>query len=250
MNNAQSFKKLLFNECRDYVNESQDNLKIVLLIASYFECLNFRHQATASHSMMVAEYCYLMGRKHDLNQAFLYYLGGLSHDIGKLTFPDYILEGKKLIKDRRKIMRHVKLGVQFLSKYSLPSVVMNIVKFHHERFDGEGYLEGLAGKNIPLEARIAAIADVYCAMQDPNRKYQNSKKHDEAIEIMQESKFLFDEDLLDSFCEVSKNYNASVEVKEGISVHEDTYYSGILTPSLFGGYECYGISKRNCLSYG
>ncbi|WP_430141515.1 HD-GYP domain-containing protein [Neobacillus pocheonensis] len=174
------------------------------------------------HSVMVAEYTYLLGKQHDPKNAFLYYLGGISHDFGKITFPDSILKGEKIVNESERMMikRHVHDAVQFMSKFGLPQVVMNIVKYHHERFDGNGYLEGLKGYDIPLEARIASLADVYCAIRDQGRQYQKKRSHVEAISILKKSSGQFDPDLLKSFCELADEYELMMNFKEVKSIEK------------------------------
>ena len=89
----------------------------------------------------------------------------LLHDIGKLAVPEYILskQGPLTPDEMRKMRMHPQLGAQIISNIKFPYPVADSILAHHERFDGKGYPNGLAGKDIPLGARVLAVADVFDA---------------------------------------------------------------------------------------
>ena len=85
---------------------------------------------------------------------------------------------------------------------------IDIAKYHHERFDGKGYPEGLSGEEIPLSARIMAIADVYDALSS-KRVYKKSFDHDKCIEIMKDGRGTqFDADLIDTLIEIEHEFES------------------------------------------
>ena len=116
------------------------------------------------------------------------------HDIGKMRIPDEILNKPgKLTSEEYEIMKkHTIYGAEIIERVSentddktFSNVIYNIVKFHHERWDGKGYPEGIKGQDIPLEARIMAVADVYDALIS-ERPYKKAIGKKEAIEIVKE----------------------------------------------------------------
>lgn len=111
------------------------------------------------------------------------------HDIGKIGIPDHILTSTKIYtEDERRIMReHPLIGVKILNdlmeknKIENYTIAYNIIKFHHEKYDGTGYPQGLKGIEIPIEARIVTIADIYDALVS-KRTYKRAYSHQEALE--------------------------------------------------------------------
>lgn len=132
---------------------------------------------TKGHSDRVSEYSLLIGEKMNLSPEDMHTLkiGSLFHDIGKIGIPDSILlKKKKLTKSEySRIKDHPAIGAHILSNASIFSDIIPIVKYHHERYDGKGYPEHLAGNDIPLLARIVAVADTFDAMTS-KRSYRNA----------------------------------------------------------------------------
>ena len=123
---------------------------------------------TRGHSDRVAEYSVLIGQKLGLaeNQIKTLRIGGLFHDIGKIGIPDSILlKPSKLSDDEySQIKNHPSIGAHILGSAAIFKDIIPIVKYHHERYDGNGYPSKLKGENIPYLARIAAVADTFDAM--------------------------------------------------------------------------------------
>lgn len=109
----------------------------------------------------------------------------LLHDIGKLGVPEYILlkPGKLTDAEFDKIKEHPRIGADILADIPFPFEVLSGVKYHHEKWNGGGYPEGLKGEEIPLQARILAVADVYDAVTS-NRAYRNAWTHERAVELV------------------------------------------------------------------
>ena len=130
---------------------------------------------TKGHSIRVATYSREIARRMGMSeeeQERIYYIG-LLHDIGKIGVPDQVLNkrGKLDPEELAIIRRHPATGGEILKQFSaLPGIGAG-ARYHHERYDGKGYCEGIGGKDIPLEARIIGIADSYDAMQS-NRVYR------------------------------------------------------------------------------
>lgn len=130
------------------------------------------------------------------------------HDIGKVAIPDSILlkPGKLTDEEFAVMKKHTIYGAETLNEVyehfgsnEFIKMGIDIAKYHHERWDGKGYPEGLAGENIPLCARIMAIADVYDALSS-RRTYKAAFPHKKCVEIIKEGKNTqFDGDIVDVF---------------------------------------------------
>ena len=156
--------------------ESERFLAVVLDLA---EAVDLRFSGSARHSETVGRYAELMARELGLSEARIgrVRLAGLLHDVGKVGVPDAILKkpGKLDEQELAVIRRHPELGGQILEHPSLEDV-QAWVAAHHERPDGRGYPLGLSGDELPLEARIVAVADAYEAMTS-DRSYRDAIGH-------------------------------------------------------------------------
>lgn len=114
-------------------------------------------------------------------------LAGLLHDIGMIGISEEILNKTEVLtpEEFEIIKKHVNHGVKILEDIKQLRDVVEIVKYHHERFDGSGYPYGLKGEEIPLNARIIAIADAYDGMIS-NRSYREGLSHEDALKRLEE----------------------------------------------------------------
>jgi putative nucleotidyltransferase with HDIG domain len=146
-------------------------------------------RATENHSRRVAEYSVEIARALRLGPREIEYIrvGALLHDIGKIEISTEVLLKATALDahELAEMRRHVDSGEQMLSSVGgILRDAVPMVAFHHERWDGKGY-KGLAGRAIPLGARIIAITDAYDAMTS-DRPYRKSMTHDEALAAIQE----------------------------------------------------------------
>ncbi|KAA3506419.1 HD domain-containing protein [Agrobacterium vitis] len=165
--------------------------------------LKDKDEGTFLHSLAVSALMITFGRNLGLNEEKirLLGLGGLVHDLGKMVLPVELLRKPgKLTADELALVRtHPQRGYEMLKKEPYVSnAVLEICLSHHEKFDGSGYPHGLAGNDIPLVARIAAICDVYEALTTV-RPYKRAWTQAEAIDTMIHSTGHFDPDLLKAF---------------------------------------------------
>jgi putative two-component system response regulator len=134
--------------------------------------------------------------------------GGLFHDFGKIAVRDRILlkPGKLTKEEYAEIQTHPRKGRDLLEHMKTLSQALEVVQHHHERMDGSGYPDGLAGESIPITARIATIADVFDALTT-KRVYREALTREEALEIMKDEvrKGWWDGRLLDEFLGVLKD---------------------------------------------
>ena len=161
------------------LKESQENLEKAYLesIQTLRYTVEAKDSYTRGHSDRVSEFSVLIGKHMGLSEEDLKTLkiGGLFHDIGKIGIPDAILlkEGKLDDNEYSEIKNHPSIGKHILSNASIFSNIIPIVYHHHEKYNGSGYPEQLAGENIPLLARITAVADTFDAMTS-KRSYRNA----------------------------------------------------------------------------
>jgi putative nucleotidyltransferase with HDIG domain len=139
--------------------------------------LDARDRYTAGHSAAVAIYSRDIARRMELPSEIqeLAYLCGLVHDIGKIGLPPGLLEkpGALTLEERRQMQEHSAIGERILAHVDEYSEIATIVRFHHERIDGQGYPDGLAREDIPIVSRIIAVADAYNAMTS-DRPYRDA----------------------------------------------------------------------------
>lgn len=180
-----------------------------------------RDDCTGKHLDRVREYCYLIAGKLSESPRYKSYLNAkwidiiakasALHDIGKVGIPDGILlkEGKLSDHEFKFMKMHSIIGADTIKEVqeSYPenkfiSTGVTIARWHHERWDGTGYPDGLKGKDIPLPARIMSIADVYDALKS-KRCYKNMFSHENACTIIIEgSGTYFDPEIVKAFEEV------------------------------------------------
>jgi putative two-component system response regulator len=121
-------------------------------------------------------------------------LGALLHDVGKLSIPDRVLTKPGPLNELEwtAMQRHASLGERLVARIVQQPAVLAVVRSHHERWDGSGYPDGKQGEEIPLAARIVAVADAFQAMIEP-RPYRTPRTRASALEeIASESGRQFD----------------------------------------------------------
>jgi putative nucleotidyltransferase with HDIG domain len=157
---------------------------------------------TQGHCQRVAFFACVLADSAGMDSRSLFWfrLGALLHDIGKIIVPTEVLnKAGDLTDEEWEIMkRHPEAGLDLVADIDFPGDVRAIIRNHHERWDGHGYPDGLAGEEIPFAARILCVADVYDALTTA-RSYRDSLSHSRAAEVMRESPGQFDPQLLDTF---------------------------------------------------
>ncbi|MCZ6858092.1 MAG: HD domain-containing protein [Gemmatimonadetes bacterium] len=161
---------------------------------------------TAGHSERVTNMTLKIARQMGLDEAVLEVLnrGGLLHDIGKIGIPAEILDKPAaLSEEEMQVMRdHVTVGARILEPIAAYADVIPIVLWHHERWDGTGYPDGIAGEEIDFHARLLAAADVYDALTS-HRPYRSGMPHAEAVAwIAGQSSTHFDPEVVKAFMAV------------------------------------------------
>ncbi|OHD54211.1 MAG: hypothetical protein A2Y33_12970 [Spirochaetes bacterium GWF1_51_8] len=187
-------RREFIEEKRRYVHRLEEKIaettadlrqKYLLAFTTLVYALEARDRYTHDHSQNVSRYSVGLAKAAGLSDDEIYMIreGGILHDVGKIGIPDGILLKPAALTDEEyeTIKQHPTIGRNIIfPALKEHSITMNVVYYHHERFDGYGYPERLKGEAIPFHARIAAIADAYDAMTS-RRIYRNNRTVDEAI---------------------------------------------------------------------
>jgi diguanylate cyclase (GGDEF)-like protein/putative nucleotidyltransferase with HDIG domain len=156
-------------------------------IESLAIAIDAKDQTTHGHVRRTQIYASEMGKLFNVSQSEVQALlaGALLHDIGKLAVPEYILNkpGKLTEAEFAKMKIHPTVGGDILKRVNFPYPVEDIVRYHHEKWDGSGYPKGLKGEQIPLIARIISVVDFYDATRC-DRPYRKGMKREESLTLL------------------------------------------------------------------
>ncbi|TBL76079.1 HD-GYP domain-containing protein [Paenibacillus thalictri] len=189
-----------------------------------------RDTYTAGHNLRVTMYALKLAEEMHINPEHLRAIaqGTIVHDVGKIHIPDSILNkaGKLTPEERAHIELHPSKGYEMCRSLGFMQDELDIILSHHEKWDGSGYPNGLKGEQIPLLARIVAVADVYDALTS-NRSYRKAWSHEEALKLLIDQKGThFDPACVEAWVHVCEKepsvYKYPLEV-----VQEDTSISQI-----------------------
>jgi len=176
------------------------------IVEALATALDAKNSCMCGHSERVADISLSIARAMGLSESKqqTIHIGAHLHDLGKIGIPDAILNkpGKLTDEEFTIIKEHPVIGYNIVRKVKVFSTISDIVRYHHERFDGKGYPEGMVGMEIPLGARIVAVADAFDAMTTP-RNYRNCLSYRQALaEIIRCRGSQFDPEIVDLFAEM------------------------------------------------
>ena len=212
-------KRRLLADNRDYqerlevrVKAQAERLETLFLasIQSLADALELKDPYTRGHSVRVSQYGVAIARAMNLSTTLVAQieLGGHLHDVGKIGVREEVLRkaGPLTNEEYEHIMTHPVLGWQILQPLLGENpVALNIVRSHHERIDGKGVPDKFGGEDIPLEARIIAVADAFDAMMS-RRPYRNGLTFTEAMaELRRVAGTQFDVKVVNAFFEVARS---------------------------------------------
>ncbi len=201
---------------KDLVDQEAELRKaFVGTVRSLVKAVDARDVATADHSDRVAARAVEIGREMGLGtrQVADIWVAAFLHDLGKIGLGDDILAkpGPLTEKERRRMQRHPVVGYEILQPVPIRETIKLAVRHHHERWDGKGYPDGLAGNDIPVAARIIAVADTYEALVS-DRPYRSARSPDDAItEVIRCSGSQFDPRVVDAFLTVAGAWKAAAD---------------------------------------
>ena len=194
------------------------NLELTLAydatIAGWSRAMDLRDKETEGHTQRVTDLTLKLARSMGIGDAQLTHIrhGALLHDIGKMGVPDNILlKADKLTNEEwEKMRKHPDLAYDMLSSIRYLQPALDIPYCHHEKWDGSGYPRGLKGEEIPIAARIFAVADVWDAITS-DRPYRKGWSKEEALEyIKEQSGQYFDPQVVEEFLDFISNESKQI----------------------------------------
>lgn len=194
-----------------------EETELLHTIRTFLTIINSKDRYTYGHTERGMEYAEALARNIGLSDEEIKYIrfGALLHDIGKVEVPADILNKRSpLSEEEWEILKmHVVWGEEIVRPVKELGPCLPMIRHHHERFDGNGYPEGLAGQDIPLSARVLTIVDSFDAMTT-NRPYQKSKTIPEAIEELRRcAGTQFDPELVEPFIETLQELRVVLDKK-------------------------------------
>jgi HAMP domain-containing protein len=180
--------------------KQREDLLIGILVA-LTRAIDAKSKWTAGHSERVTGYADIIGHalEFDEEQMRVLCISAILHDIGKIAVSEQILDkpGKLTDEEFDEVKKHPRAGVNIISSIPSYETIISGILYHHERWDGTGYPDGLKGVDIPLNARIICVADVYDALA-ADRPYRKAWSHEQALAFFEEQKEkMFDPQLVD-----------------------------------------------------
>jgi putative two-component system response regulator len=156
---------------------SENEMLMVQVVHALADAIDAKDVYTKGHSGRVAEYAREIAKRYGYSERKQdeIYVTALLHDVGKIGVPDEVINKPSKLTDEEfaLIKAHPRLGADILDNiHSMPNLKAG-ARYHHERFGGGGYPDGITGKEIPEQARIIAVADAYDAMSS-NRSYRKA----------------------------------------------------------------------------
>lgn len=197
---------ILLYKGRKNLVEKRKYEDLMLSLVSSLEAVNqFNDLETGNHIKRLNLYSELLANKFGCSKKFYEEIGRVAslHDVGKIGIDRSILKkpGKLTEEEFKVIKEHPEIGYEIIKKSGVSIMAENIARYHHEKWDGSGYPCGLKGLEIPLEARIVSVVDVYDALRQ-KRVYKDGFTHEKAIEIIKnESGKSFDPNIVKIFLE-------------------------------------------------
>src|SRR6476620_6903802 len=187
-------------------------------IESLAIAVDAKDQTTHGHVRRTQIYAVEMGKLFKVSESDLRALhaGALLHDIGKLAVPEYILNkpGKLTEAEFAKMKIHPVVGGDILKRVNFPYPVEDIVRYHHEKWDGSGYPKGLKGESIPLVARIISVVDFYDATRC-DRPYRKGMKREESLALLRNmSTTAFDPRVVEVFIQHVEEFDRLIAAED------------------------------------
>ena len=225
-----------FNVMADEIEEqirklrraAQENHELFLgTIRAMAQAIDAKDPYTRGHSMRVNRYSVILAKELGLSGEQLHeiHISSLMHDVGKIGVNDAILQkpGKLTDEEFEEMKKHTVLGAAIVAPISQMKHIIPGLRWHHERMSGQGYPDGLNGEDIPLMARIIAVADTFDAVTT-HRPYQTAMTFEEALKVLERLKTVaLDAKIVDAFFRAYQRGEIQPEVAEEVVVGEEDW---------------------------
>ena len=221
--------RVYYERLNSKTREAEDISRLHLAtVEALATAIDAKDQTSDCHVRRVEIYAAGMGRLLCLPHSELRALraGALLHDIGKLAVPDHILNkpGNLSTAEFEKTKIHTTVGAEILSRVNFPYPVIPIVKYHHERWDGCGYPEGLRGEQIPITARIMSVVDCFDSARE-DRPFRAGMPREEAITLLRKGAGThFDPNIVDLFVQNLAQFEGEI-ANRGLDEHIHASFS-------------------------
>lgn len=230
---AESFNSMskTMREHVEQIYETNEKLQKTFfeIIQGLITAIEVKDRYTRGHSYRVMVYSEMIAKEIPYADCETVRMAALLHDVGKIGIPENILNKKDRLTDEEYeiVKAHPDYGYKILSNIEGFKQVKDIIRFHHERIDGQGYPCGMKNVAIPIESRIIAVADTFDAITS-DRAYRKGKSVQEALKELQRVKGTqLDPQIVDIFVKVAENNNYFKDIIE------NNYAVGIEAKELF-----------------
>lgn len=188
--------------------DTDEKMNLDMLTRQLLSMLSMKSQALFRHSVQVSYYAESIAIKMGLPYSEVEQIkyAALLHDIGLLTIPNILLKKFPYLnrQEKAKYKQHPVAGVSLIENYPCCQDILPYILYHHERWDGSGYPKHLKQVNIPLGARIIAVADYYDATINPSTEFWAKTKQEATRELLSASGILFDPEVIHAFIQTLK----------------------------------------------
>lgn len=191
-------------------------------VEALVQALEAKDSYTSGHSSRVAQWSVKLAEALELPEDRLEFIkyAGVLHDVGKIGVSENILNKKGSLEDSEweMIRNHPVIGQNIIQGIDFLFDVGSVVRYHHERYDGMGYPERIAGEAIPLESRIIAVADTYDAMTS-DRSYRKGLSSCEAlVELRRVAGTQLDPQIVEAFCRIVQEENPQLQISPQVQI--------------------------------
>ena len=195
------------------------------LVRKWAQDIESKDAYTLGHCERVADVACALAEEMGFDETTMFWfrVGALLHDVGKIVVPVEVLnkQGPLTPEERGLMERHPVAGVELLKEVEFPYDVLPMIRGHHERYDGHGYPDGLAGDAIPLAARILCVADVYDALTT-DRPYRKAFETRDALRLMQaDTGRQFDPKILEVFMRMQHKVPRSTPIGPQFAIADE-----------------------------
>ena len=238
-----------------FLEVAHDKLKkgFITSIRVFSNLIEMREGAMSGHSHRVAEMSRAIAQKMNVNDAEAQdiFLAALLHDVGKIGFPDYLLEkpfANLTNEERLEVAKHPAKGQTALMALEQLNGAAKLIRSHHERYDGTGYPDRLAGLAIPLGARIIALANEYDAVQIGMLLSKRLKQADAVLFIQEGRGHRYDPAVVDAFMSVMRSISNAAQTVLELALRSEQVQTGmVLSRDLMSGHGELLLSKDHLL---